>query len=470
MNVSMKLMTGLVFIALIGVMPLAAQGTPTPITLDTARDVVELTQIQFDFSSAITDMTLSPDGYQLAIIAGETVQLVDVTHISAPPSSLEIGQLTPHAIAYSPDGSVLVVGGMERERYTHRLDVWDVVSGQRLFTMDGHSDVIGSVVYSPDGAWIASGSRDGTVRLWDAHTDENLAVLSGHTGAVTDVAFLPDGTLASVSDDGILMVWDDIAHGTGRPIVLPDHTLYQIEPSPDATTWTIGGYDFERGRGLLFVVDAETSELLIEYDMGTRAVTAFAYSPDGAVLATGQIFEQIHLWDLSAEESLASFGEGAGEPARLIFHPDGAVLFSADFLGTVVSVWGVANGGGLPVGGGGPNAEKATPIPTLVGSPNDPPGDNAITVEPSGGCMVTVSRIAFMFPEPDRMATGADTPPEPVHAGDSIALTGQLLGGDGQMWYQTDNGEWVIGFELFSMDAPPLDCAALPHVVPAKNP
>src|SRR5205823_6511267 len=60
-------------------------------------------------------------------------------------------------------------------------------------TLAGHSGMVGSLAFSPDGKRLASGSGDRTVRVWDLASGKELLQLRGHTGIVTCVAFSPDG-------------------------------------------------------------------------------------------------------------------------------------------------------------------------------------------------------------------------------------------------------------------------------------
>lgn len=76
-------------------------------------------------------------------------------------------------------------------------------------TLDGHTEIVRSVAFSPNGRTLASGGYHETITLWDVATGKNIATLNGHFQAVYCVVFNPDGkTLAAGMDDGTIKLWD----------------------------------------------------------------------------------------------------------------------------------------------------------------------------------------------------------------------------------------------------------------------
>ena len=61
------------------------------------------------------------------------------------------------------------------------VQVWDAADGGNVYTYQGHSDVVDSVAWSPDGKRIASGSYDNTVQVWDATDGSNVFTYKGHS-------------------------------------------------------------------------------------------------------------------------------------------------------------------------------------------------------------------------------------------------------------------------------------------------
>jgi hypothetical protein len=89
--------------------------------------------------------------------------------------------------------------------------VGDAVGSALRFcgVLAGHTGLVRSVQFSPEGRQIVSGSYDNTVRVWDAATGDCQQTMKGHTGDVNYVSYSTDGThIVSGSDDNTVRVWD----------------------------------------------------------------------------------------------------------------------------------------------------------------------------------------------------------------------------------------------------------------------
>ncbi|KAB8237118.1 uncharacterized protein BDW43DRAFT_297519 [Aspergillus alliaceus] len=109
------------------------------------------------------------------------------------------------SVAFSPNGQLLASGS-----YDDTIKLWDPSTGDLHQTIEGHSHWVQSVTFSSDSQLLASSSWDNTIKLWDPSTGELHLTLEGHSGEVNMVAFSPDNgqLLASGSQDKTIKLWD----------------------------------------------------------------------------------------------------------------------------------------------------------------------------------------------------------------------------------------------------------------------
>jgi hypothetical protein len=149
------------------------------------------------------------------------------------------------------------------------------------------------VAFSPDGARLASGSNDKTIKLWDARTGQHLFDLKGHTGGVASVAFSPDGArLASASGDYTVKTWDPATGQELRTLRGHSQEVSTVVFSPDGARLLSGSRD-----RTVKLWDAASGQELRTLKGHSADVTSVAFSPNGEIIASACDDHSIRLWD-----------------------------------------------------------------------------------------------------------------------------------------------------------------------------
>jgi WD40 repeat protein len=292
----------------------------------------------------------SPNGDLLAVSAGENIHLYKFPELERI-ILLKVGAFT-HSLAFSQDGIWVASGSRDG-----KLRMWQLTSllasrpesASPYLEIEAHAKGVNTVAFSPEGRFLASGGNDAVVRFWDLHSGELMGEVVGGTFAVPSMVFTLDGsTLAIVNGDVVRL--RDVASERIEGTFLSEVSLYSVALSPDGMRLATGSgentvqlWDIKSAYRTGQEVYPEPEQLISPNGNigGYRGlVWQVAFSPNGKVLAAASGDSTIGLWRVDTGEFLGSLVGHTRGVTSVAFHPDGHFLASGGLDG-VLRIWGV---------------------------------------------------------------------------------------------------------------------------------
>ncbi|MDY7022501.1 MAG: WD40 repeat domain-containing protein, partial [Cyanobacteriota bacterium] len=208
----------------------------------------------------------------------------------------ELNRLEGHSeviwdVSFSPNGKLIASGSVDQT-----IKLW-TPEGKSINTLKGHQKNLTSVSFHPNSQIIASSSQDKTVKVWNLgsnpHLPTNPITLEGHRDIVSRASFSPDGRIiASSSEDKTVKLWS-LEGQLLRTIKTHKSSLNWVTFSPDNEVIATAGND---GTARLLTLTGERVLTLRHSSSDQSKVYMVTFSPDGQYIATVGSDQTVKLW------------------------------------------------------------------------------------------------------------------------------------------------------------------------------
>ncbi|GIJ91799.1 hypothetical protein Asppvi_010772 [Aspergillus pseudoviridinutans] len=247
--------------------------------------------------------------------------------------TLDLNKSTPESVAFSATGDRLASG-----LRNGIIKIWDTATGDHMQTLQGHDDTVNSVAFSRNGNLLASCSGDDTIKIWDTATGDCVQVFQGHNGPVCSVSFsATDEQLASGSADETIKIWD----------VAAGKCVQTVEVNYAAIAVAFSNTDERLAAGLdggsTIIWDTVTGKPIHKLGTYRAFVESVAFSADDKRLASGESKGTIKIWDTATGICLHILNGHEDAVFSVSFLGNRNQLASGSFDGTV-KMWDTAVG------------------------------------------------------------------------------------------------------------------------------
>ena len=280
----------------------------------------------------IRGIAMSADGTR-ALTAGFDYSVIEWEVASGRPIQRLIGHdAAVNAVVYLPDSRAASASD------DGTVAVWSLGNGARIHSLQGHAAKVTTIAASPDGASIASGGWDGTVRLWNVETGVEQRTLRPQAN-VNAVAFSPDGrTVVSAGADGKLTVWSTVAGGEPLREFGGGFPVVALSFATDGRSLLAASADMTVRQW-----DPETGHENARPQRHDAPILALAVSADGGTAAASDLHGGIRLWR-PADAAPLRLLAGDGDPVWAVGLTSNGERLVAGGADGALRVWDVRTG------------------------------------------------------------------------------------------------------------------------------
>lgn len=317
------------------------QGTVRRIEVRSIRQP-DSVMFHLPLAKSVDSATLNPDGTVIATAAGNGQVSMISTSTGKRLSSLKLSTAgTIVDLQYSPDGTRLIAAIADDGGYSvfpGAIEVWQPEEKKCIFECSIPERDPSAVAISPDGRFLLMGGSDGSIQIWDLLAGNRPWSVIGHSADVTGIRFSQDGSrFFSASSDTTLRSWT-------LSDMFSDWSL--LETGTEKWSFSADGetgvrYTEQGAASVLEVRRLRDNETLFRHGVGHGAT--ISVSPDGRRVAVGES-GKVRIFDVERARQLGEF-QRKNRKCILHFSRDGRTLYANDNVARQeLLVWDVEKG------------------------------------------------------------------------------------------------------------------------------